>query len=87
LIDAGASLRAIMVLMGHRSLSSTQIYLHTTPEALAASVDLIEPSGIELTAGKAPRKRKRSHLRTIPSTTPRSRVLEPPARSWPLYRP
>jgi integrase/recombinase XerD len=41
LADAGGGLDEIQELLGHASLSSTQIYLHPDPDRLRAAVDLV----------------------------------------------
>ena len=44
LVRAGASLRAVQILLGHKSLNTTQIYTHVDPAELAAAVEL--PAGL-----------------------------------------
>ena len=43
LLDSGADIRAVKDLLGHESLSTTQVYTHVTPEKLKKAYKQAHP--------------------------------------------
>lgn len=43
LVNNGADIRAVQEMLGHRSITTTEIYTHLDPRALRSAVELLEP--------------------------------------------
>jgi integrase/recombinase XerC len=58
LLDGGADLRSVQELLGHRSLTTTQIYTHVSTRRMRETYEQAHPhaSGNSRKAGKPPRK-------------------------------
>jgi integrase len=54
LVEAGANLRDIQVLMGHDSLETTAVYLDVTAQHLRQTITLLDQPTIELAVGNHP---------------------------------
>ena len=48
LVEAGASLHTVQALLGHKLISSTMVYLHTTQRSEEVSLELIEELAVGL---------------------------------------